>query len=73
VAMNNSVSRNSEHGQTLAAWIMTIFLIVGSALVALGIFFEISLVWQLGAIVIAAGAIVSFVLHQLGYGQKPRS
>jgi fatty acid desaturase len=71
--MNNSVSRNNEHGQTLAAWVMTIFAIAGSALVALGIFLEITLVWQLGVLVITAGAIVSFVLHQLGYGQKPKS
>lgn len=70
--MNYQLPRNDEHGQTLAAWVMTITVILGSALIALGIFFENSLLWQAGVVISVVGAIVSFVLHQLGYGQKPR-
>ena len=70
--MNYQLPRNDEHGQTLAAWVMTITVILGSALIALGIFIENSLLWQAGVVISVVGAIVSFVLHQLGYGQKPR-
>ena len=70
--MNYQLPRNDEHGQTLAAWVMTITVILGSALIALGIFIDNSLLWQVGVVISAVGAIVSFVLHQLGYGQKPR-
>lgn len=70
--MNYQLPRNDEHGQTLAAWVMTITVIIGSALIALGIFIENSLLWQVGVVISVVGAIVSFVLHQLGYGQKPR-
>lgn len=70
--MNYQLPRNDEHGQTLAAWVMTITVIIGSALIALGIFIENSLLWQVGLVISVVGAIVSFVLHQLGYGQKPR-
>lgn len=70
--MNYQLPRNDEHGQTLAAWVMTITVIIGSALIALGIFIENSLLWQAGVVISVVGAIVSFVLHQLGYGQKPR-
>lgn len=70
--MNYQLPRNDEHGQTLAAWVMTITVITGSALIALGIFIENSLLWQAGVVISVVGAIVSFVLHQLGYGQKPR-
>lgn len=70
--MNQQTHRNSEHGQTLAAWVLTATVIFGSALIALGIFFAVSLLWQVGLAISVVGSIVSFVLHQLGFGQKPR-
>jgi fatty acid desaturase len=71
--MVDQVQRNNDHGQTLAAWILTASVIIGSALIALGIFFSVQLLWIVGIAVGAVGSVVSYVLHQLGYGQKPRA
>jgi fatty acid desaturase len=71
--MANQFQRNSEHGQTVAAWVLTASVIIGSTLIAIGIFFSIQLLWIVGVAIGAVGSIVSYVLHQLGYGQKPRT
>jgi hypothetical protein len=70
--MSSQTNRNNEHGQTVAAWVLTVTVIIGSALIALGIFIANSALWQIGVVVAAVGSIVGFVLHQRGYGQKPR-
>lgn len=70
--MNQQIERNSEHGQTVAAWVLTITVIIGSALVALGIFLSMTSLWIAGLIIAGVGTIVSFILHQMGYGQKPK-
>lgn len=70
--MSSQTKRNNEHGQTVAAWVLTVTVIFGSALIALGIFIANAALWQIGIVVAVIGSIVSFVLHQLGYGQKPR-
>ncbi len=70
--MSHQMNRNNDHGQTLAAWVLTATVIFGSALIALGIFLAAAALWQVGIVVAAVGSLISFVLHQLGYGQKPR-
>lgn len=70
--MNQQLQRNSEHGQTVSAWVMTISVIIGSALIALGVFLETAPLWITGIAISSIGAMVSYVLHQLGYGQKSR-
>ena len=70
--MTSQTNRNNEHGQTVAAWVLTVTVILGSTLIAIGIFIANAAIWQIGIVVAAVGSIVSFVLHQLGYGQKPR-
>jgi len=70
--VSNQVKRNSDHGQTLAAWVLTVSAIIGSALIALGIFLEVDLVWLTGIVIATFGSVISFILHQLGYGQKPK-
>lgn len=67
-----SYQRNDDHGKTTAAWALTILVIIGSTLIGIGMFFEISLVLQSGIAVTVLGGIVGYVLHQLGFGQKPR-
>lgn len=70
--MNKQVERNSEHGQTVAAWVLTVTVIIGSALIALGIFLSTTSLWVAGLAIATIGALTSFVLHQMGYGQKPK-
>lgn len=70
--MSSQTNRNNEHGQTVAAWVLTVTVILGSTLIAIGIFIANAAIWQIGIVVAGVGSIVSFVLHQLGYGQKPR-
>jgi hypothetical protein len=71
--MVDQVQRNSDHGQTLAAWTLTATVIIGSALIALGIFFSVQILWIIGIAIGAIGSIGSYILHQLGFGQKPRT
>lgn len=70
--MNKQIERNSEHGQTVAAWVLTITVIIGAALIALGIFLATTSLWIAGLIIAGAGTLISFILHQMGYGQKPK-
>lgn len=67
------MDRNNEHGQTLAAWVLTIAVIIGSALIALGIFLAVTALWVIGVVIALGGSIAGFILHQLGHGQKPRA
>jgi uncharacterized membrane protein YphA (DoxX/SURF4 family) len=70
--MANQFHRNNEHGQTVAAWVLTIFTIIGSAFIAVGIFVAIEMLWIIGIAICILGALAGYVLHQAGYGQKLR-
>ena len=70
--MANQFHRNNEHGQTVAAWVLTISTIIGSAFIAVGIYLAIQILWIIGVVICVIGALAGYVLHQAGFGQKLR-
>lgn len=62
----------TNHGATLAAWVLMVGVIAGSVIVALGIVLGMMAVVIAGVVVIAATLVGSFALRAAGFGQKRR-
>ena len=58
-----------SHGHSVAAWTGTIVVLVGTALIALGLVFALPILWIGGIVVVAGGALAWVVLEKTGYGE----
>lgn len=62
----------TNHGATVAAWTMTVGVIAGFVVAALGLVLSMIPLIVVGAVVIVASIVVSVLLRAMGLGQKPR-
>ena len=63
--MSSQTNRNNEHGQTVAAWVLTVTVILGSTLIAIGIFIANAAIWQIGIVVAAVECDAAMVVMLL--------
>jgi hypothetical protein len=61
-----------NEGKTIAAWLMTVTSVVGAILFAFGLTLDVPVLLIAGPVVIVVGFLISFVLRQVGLGQKRR-
>ncbi|WP_347042468.1 HGxxPAAW family protein [Brachybacterium nesterenkovii] len=62
----------SNHGRTVAAWLMTVGVVIGSIVAAVGLVLMHTMLMVVGGAVIVATILLSVVLRALGMGQKRR-
>lgn len=58
-----------NHGHTTAAWAMTVIMLVGTVVSAVGVLMTTAWLFWVGAAVIVIGAVVGRGLKMLGFGQ----
>lgn len=61
-----------NEGKTTAAWVMTVGVVAGSVVAALGLIQASPTVMIIGSAVMAATVVLSVVLALAGFGQKRR-
>lgn len=57
-----------SHGNSTAAWTGVAILLVGSALICLGLIWAMPILWILGIVGVVGGAVAWIVLTRAGYG-----
>lgn len=67
----------TNHGHTAASWALTLIVLAGVVITAVGIVLAQSAIWIAGLVTIAVGLVAGAVLRGLGHGQpvgakKPR-
>jgi predicted membrane channel-forming protein YqfA (hemolysin III family) len=67
------VSHEDNHGQTPAAWIAVILIIVGSAVSAIAVLFARPIFFWIGIAIVGIGGIAGAVLRSAGLGQETSS
>lgn len=63
------VAPPTNHGRTVAAWTMTLVVVVGFTVAALAMIFSLVWLFWVGMGVAVVGVIVSVVLRAAGFGQ----
>lgn len=63
-----SDQQHDDHGKSVAAWTGVYSLILGSALISVGVYFGAHLWTILGVVVCAVGLIGAIVLSKAGFG-----
>lgn len=61
-------AHQENHGSSTAAWTGVGVMLLGTALICLGLIFAMAVLWILGIIVFAGGAIAWIVMDKAGYG-----
>lgn len=62
-------SHDDSHGQTPAAWTAVILMLIGSVISSVAVVWAKPLVFWIGILVVAIGAVAGLVLRSAGYGQ----
>ena len=71
-AINYDLVKDPGHGNTPAAWMGVFLMLVGAALLAIGVVVEVDVLVYGGLAVVVAGPIVGLIMRAAGKG-KPRS
>lgn len=59
---------NQSHGHSTAAWTGVGVMLLGATLICLGMVLAITVMWILGVLIFAGGAIAWIVMNKAGYG-----
>lgn len=57
-----------DHGHSIAGWVGVATIIAGSVLIGVGVGFGITVLWIIGWIVVALGALAGLALSRAGFG-----
>ncbi len=63
-------SEHGHHGHTVAAWTLSIILMVASVVSSVGVILANEVVFWAGVVLIGVGLIAGKVLASLGFGKK---
>ncbi|WP_116113848.1 HGxxPAAW family protein [Austwickia chelonae] len=63
------MSGTVSHGNTPAAWVGTAFLLLGSAVVSVGVIVNVSWLWIIGTILCVVGVVAWVGMNRAGMNQ----
>lgn len=69
----NHDANDPGHGHTVAAWTAVTIILIATSFGAVFFFFDMPLLVWASVAFAAAGAVVGWILRQMGYGSKPKN
>lgn len=67
------MSESSHHGHTVAAWALSILMMIAFLVGSIGLILANYTVFWIGVILVPVSGIVGKVLADMGFGKKPKS